>query len=77
MIHDSTERLSHAANACVASACLKPGDVETIFFTGGSSLIPAVRSAISRAAPEARIATGSDFLSVAAGLTLEAGRRFA
>jgi hypothetical protein len=32
--------------------------------------------AIAHAAPDAQIATGSDFLSVAAGLTLEAQRRF-
>jgi hypothetical chaperone protein len=76
VIHDNTERLNRAAAACVESAGLKPGDVQTVFFTGGSSLIPAVRSAISRAAPDARIATGADFLSVAAGLTLEARRRF-
>jgi hypothetical chaperone protein len=76
VIHDNTERLNRAAAACVESAGLKPSDVQTVFFTGGSSLIPAVRAAISRAAPDAGIATGADFLSVAAGLTLEAERRF-
>lgn len=76
LIHDDTERLNRAASACIASAGLQPGDVQTVFFTGGSSLIPAVRAAIARAAPDARIATGSDFLSVAAGLTLEAERRY-
>jgi hypothetical chaperone protein len=77
VIRDNTERLHRTASACIAVAGLKPGDVHTIFFTGGSSLIPAVRSAISGAAPQAEIATGSDFLSVASGLTLEAARRFA
>jgi hypothetical chaperone protein len=76
VIRDNTERLARTAAACVGAAGLKPHDVGTIFFTGGSSLIPAVRAAIGRAAPEARIATGSDFLSVASGLTLEAARRF-
>jgi hypothetical chaperone protein len=75
-IRDNTERLNRAAAACIASAGLKPGEVQTIFFTGGSSLIPAVRTAIERAAPDARIATGADFLSVASGLTLEAERRY-
>jgi hypothetical chaperone protein len=77
VIRDNTERLHRTASACIAGAGLKPEDVQTIFFTGGSSLIPAVRSAISGAAPQAEIATGSDFLSVASGLTLEAARRFA
>jgi hypothetical chaperone protein len=76
VIHDNAERLNRTASACIAAAGLKPGDVQTIFFTGGSSLIPAVRAAISRAAPDARAATGADFLSVASGLTLEAARRF-
>ena len=76
VIRDNTERLNRAAASCVAAAGLKPGDVQTVFFTGGSSLIPAARTAISRAAPDARIATGADFLSVASGLTLEAARRF-
>jgi hypothetical chaperone protein len=31
--------------------------------------VPAVRAAIARAAPSARLAAGSDFLSVALGLT--------
>jgi hypothetical chaperone protein len=69
--------LSRTASACIAAAGLKPEDVQTIFFTGGSSLIPVVRNAISGATPHAEIATGSDFLSVASGLTLEAARRFA
>ncbi len=76
VIHDNTERLHRAAAACIASAGLKPAQVQTIFFTGGSSLIPAVRMAISQAAPDAHAATGADFLSVASGLTLEAARRF-
>ena len=71
------ERIGRAAADCVAAAGLRPGDIETIFFTGGSSRVPAVRAAISRAAPEARAMTGNDLLSVAWGLTQEATRRFA
>jgi len=36
--------------------------------------VPAVRAAIGRAAPSARLAGGSDLLSVALGLTQMAGR---
>ena len=56
-------------------AGLNPTDIQTIFFTGGSSRVPAVRAAISRTASEAQPATGSDLLSVALGLTREAERR--
>ena len=76
VIEDKTERLFRTAAICIADAGLNPTDIRTIFFTGGSSRVPAVRAAISRAAPEAEPATGSDLLSVAFGLTREAERRF-
>jgi hypothetical chaperone protein len=72
-----TARLTALAAKCIAEAGLKPDDISTIFFTGGSSRVPAVREAIARAAPSARDAAGSDFLSVALGLTREAQRRYA
>jgi hypothetical chaperone protein len=76
MIEQKTGRLFRTAAACIADAGLNPPDIQTIFFTGGSSRVPAVRAAISRAAPEAQPATGSDLHSVALGLTREAERRF-
>jgi hypothetical chaperone protein len=69
-------RIERAAAGCIAAAGLAPADVETIFYTGGSSRVPAVRQAIARTAPAARAMTGSDLLSVALGLTEEAARRF-
>jgi len=72
-----TNRLFAAATACIRDAGLTPEDIDTIFFTGGSGKVPAVRDAIKRAAPAARATTGSDFLSVALGLTREAQKRFA
>ena len=66
----------HRARTASATRAFKPDDVSTIFFTGGSSRVPAVRDAIAAAAPSARIAAGSDFLSVALGLTREAQRRY-
>lgn len=75
-IGPKTERLFRTASACIAEAGLKPDGIDTIFFTGGSGKVPAVRNAITRAAPNARATTGSDFLSVALGLTREAQKRF-
>jgi hypothetical chaperone protein len=63
------DRLHAAARDCIARAGLAGAAIDTIFLTGGSSRVPAVRAAIARAAPEARLASGSDFLSVALGLT--------
>ena len=75
-ISEKTERLDRAATACIKDAGLQPSDIDTIFFTGGSGRVPAVREAIMRAAPNARATEGSDFLSVALGLTREAQKRF-
>ncbi|MGZ5907272.1 MAG: Hsp70 family protein [Reyranella sp.] len=63
------DRLSLTASSCIAAAGLGAAALDTIFLTGGSSRVPAVRAAIARAAPSARPAAGSDFLSVALGLT--------
>ncbi len=75
-IASRTERLYATAAKCIRDAGLTRNAIQTIFFTGGSSRVPAVREAIARAAPAARVATGSDFLSVALGLTREAQKRF-
>ena len=72
-IETRTERLYRSASECIAAAGLKPAAIDTIFLTGGSSRVPAVRDAIGRAAPSARLASGSDLLSVASGLTQMAG----
>jgi hypothetical chaperone protein len=68
------DRLYRIARDCIAAAGLGPAAIDTIFLTGGSSRVPAVRAAIARAAPSARRVSGSDLLSVALGLTQMAGR---
>jgi len=75
-IAEKTARLQKVAAQCIADAGLTPADINTIFFTGGSGRVPAVRAAILRAAPDARATEGSDFLSVALGLTREAQKRY-
>lgn len=64
-----TDRLYRTARDCIVAAGISAAAIDTIFLTGGSSRVPAVRAAIGRAAPSARVATGSDLLSVAMGLT--------
>lgn len=67
------DRLHKAARDCIESAGVTPDTIDTIFLTGGSSRVPAVRAAVGRAAPSARLAGASDLLSVAMGLTQMAG----
>src|SRR5216683_799078 len=74
-IEAKTARLYKTASDRIAAAGLSAAAVDTIFLTGGSSRVPAVRTAIARAAPLARMASGSDFLSVALGLTQMAAIR--
>lgn len=75
-IRDKTNRLHTIARECIADAGVAPDAIQTIFFTGGSSRVAAVRNAIASAAPTATATEGSDFLSVAMGLTQEAMRRY-
>ncbi|WP_147153919.1 Hsp70 family protein [Reyranella soli] len=73
-IRTRTARLYRTARDCIAAAGLDGAAIDTVFLTGGSSRVPAVRAAIAAAAPAARLASGSDLLSVASGLTQMAGR---
>ncbi len=52
------------------------GDVDTVFFTGGSSRVPRLRESISAQVPQARSVEGDLFGSIGAGLALDAVRRY-
>jgi len=62
---------------CLALADIDADAVDTIFMTGGSSLVPAVEAVVRDEIPNAAVKRGDDFLSVALGLTLEAQTRYA
>jgi hypothetical chaperone protein len=76
-IEEKTARLTHVAQDCIRRAGVKPAAIDTIFFTGGSSRVSAVRQAIGSAAPQARSTARSDLLSVGYGLTQQAAHLFA
>lgn len=69
-------RLTDAAKGCIAAAGLTPESIEAVFFTGGTSQVPAVRRAILSSAPRARVVDGDRFGAVGLGLALEARRRY-
>ena len=75
-IGEKTRKLRAIALQCIEDAGVRPEQIQTVFLTGGSSRVPAVRAALANAVPEARMTSGSDLLSVAYGLTREAERRF-
>lgn len=75
-VGDSLARISGRVRDVLQLSGLAPHAVSTIFLTGGTAGVPAVRAAIASALPEARVVTGDAFGSVATGLALDARRRF-
>ena len=75
-IGEGLGRIEGRVRDVIALAGLKPGTVRTVFLTGGSSGIPAVRKAITKVVPAAQVVVGDAFGSVAAGLAIDAERRF-
>jgi len=61
----------------LADAGVAPGQVDTVFFTGGSSGVGALREHIAAIVPDARRVEGDLFGSIGAGLALDAARKFA
>lgn len=60
----------------LADAGVAPERVDTVFFTGGSSGVAALRACIGAIVPDARRVEGDLFGSIGAGLALDAARRF-
>ncbi|NWH09288.1 MAG: Hsp70 family protein [Alphaproteobacteria bacterium] len=70
-------RLQSCVQECLRQAGVESSSLSSLFLTGGTSRLPVVRAAIQALCPGARVARGDDFLSVAAGLTIEAKNRYA
>ncbi|WP_274627738.1 Hsp70 family protein [Arvimicrobium flavum] len=76
-IGSAVERIDATVTRTLADAGLKETDIDTLFMTGGSTGIPAVREGIVRRLPRARLVKGDVFGSVGLGLALDAQRKFA
>jgi hypothetical chaperone protein len=63
-------RMAAAVDAALADAGLRPGQVDRVFLTGGTSLVPAVRALFEERFGAGRIIGGGEFVSVAEGLAL-------
>jgi hypothetical chaperone protein len=59
-----------AVDEALAEAGLEPDEVDRVFLTGGSSLVPAVRAIFHRRFPAERIESGGELESIASGLAL-------
>ena len=71
------ERLTGAVHATLAASSRSAADITTVFLTGGTSAVPAVKHLLALLLPKARAIEGDLFNSVGFGLALEAKRRFA
>jgi hypothetical chaperone protein len=62
--------IADAIDAALADAGMAAGDVDRVFLTGGSSLVPAVRRLFAERFDAGRIETGAELESIASGLAL-------
>jgi len=66
-------RIAGAVDAALADAALGAAEVDRVFLTGGTSLVPAVRRIFEDRFGAERVTAGGAFVSVAEGLALLAG----
>jgi hypothetical chaperone protein len=62
--------IAGAVDAALEDAAMAPGEVDRVFLTGGSSLVPAVRRLFEDRFGAERVIAGGEFVSVAEGLAL-------
>jgi hypothetical chaperone protein len=76
VIEDDIERIVEAARRTARMAGLLQGQIDALYFTGGSTGLRLLSERIAAAFPDARPVRGDRFASVAAGLALHARRCF-
>ena len=75
-IDNQLERIRNSVTQLLSSAGVGVEQVDTVFFTGGSSGIPALRQSVSAMLPNARHVEGNIFGSIGSGLAIEAKKRY-
>ena len=75
-IDNQLERIRNSVTQLLGSAGVAVEQVDTVFFTGGSSGIPALRQSVSAMLPNARHVEGNIFGSIGSGLAIEAKKRY-
>lgn len=76
-IEGEIARVCEAAQLCLQQAGVAAEALDTLFFTGGSSAVPALRAALARRFPAARAVEGDLYGSVGCGLAVVARQRYA
>lgn len=71
------QRIVQAGRETVAQAGMQPGQIDALYFTGGSTGLRLLAERIAADYPQAQAVRGDRFASVATGLGLHAARLFA
>jgi hypothetical chaperone protein len=71
-IAEELRAIEHCVDSLLETSGISRSQVDRVFLTGGSSLVPAVRRIFEERFGEQRIRTGNEFISVARGLALRA-----
>ena len=69
-------RIETTIGELLRQAGVAAGDVDTVFFTGGSSRVPLLRERVAALAPGASSVEGDLFGSIGTGLAMDAARKF-
>ncbi|MDN5514827.1 MAG: Hsp70 family protein [Pseudomonas sp.] len=70
------ERIRASLTQLLADAGVAADQVDTLFFTGGSSGVPALRQSVAAMLPNARSVEGNTFGSIGSGLAIDAKKRY-
>ena len=75
-ISPELEAIDRAIERVLADGGVSAAEVDTVFATGGSSLVPAVRQALAARFGATKLAGGDELTSVAWGLAARARQLF-
>jgi hypothetical chaperone protein len=71
-IEEELEKIRGCVDRLLTGSSVAGTDIDRVFLTGGSSLVPAVRRIFEERFGSEKISSGSEFTSVAKGLALRA-----
>jgi hypothetical chaperone protein len=71
-ISEELQSIANCVDELLVQAGIHPSRIDRVFLTGGSSFVPAVRALFEQRFGAGRLASGSEFTSVAKGLALRA-----
>ena len=69
-------RIGETVSKMLLDAGVAADQVDTVFFTGGSSGVPLLRQSVGVLLPKAQRVEGDLFGSIGAGLAIDAARKF-